>query len=210
LERIERNNKLSIAEHIELVHAIGLFHIHGHKNDCLYRWATNYVPGAGVIDGEVLETLWSVLNTVSAATRTASLAHMNDSNWKKMLHIGDIIHDSPWPTIDNDFAVQAIIKRYNRALENLAEAQSAFERLNESAPPDYVDVWDTTILEAESARNVNPSVMDVMQSRIKTGRTLKAIIADILREETEANRFTPNTGSSTDWILEGLKIEDEQ
>jgi hypothetical protein len=217
-ERIESNEMLSIDDHIILVHAIGLFHIHGHKNDCLYRWATNYVPGAGVVDGEVLETLWSVLNTVSAATRTASLAHrteilddhMNDSNWKKMLHIGEIIHDLRRSNIDDNFTVQTIIKRYNRALENLAEARSAFERLNETAPPDYVDVWDATILEAESARNANPAAMDVMQSKIKTGRTLKAITADILREETQSQRFAPDTGSSTDWILEGLKIEDEQ
>jgi Kyakuja-Dileera-Zisupton transposase len=97
-ERIERNDMLKIPDHIELIHAIGLFHVHGHKDECLYRWATNYVPGAGVVDGEVLETLWSVLNTVSASTRTASLAHrteilddhMNDSNWKKMQHIGRV------------------------------------------------------------------------------------------------------------------------
>jgi hypothetical protein len=95
-ERILRNDMLRLPEDIHLLHAIGQFHVHGHKDECLYRWATNYVPGAGVIDGEVMETLWSVLNTVSAATRTASLAHrtevlddhMNDSNWKKMLDIG--------------------------------------------------------------------------------------------------------------------------
>jgi hypothetical protein len=110
----------------------------------------------------------------------------------------------------NNVPVQTIIKRYNRALDNLAEARSAFERLNETAPPDYVDVWDATILEAESRRNVNPSAMDVMQSKIKTGRTLKAITADIFREETESQQLAPDTGSSTDWILEGLKIEDEQ
>lgn len=96
MARIQANDMLSIPENLVLIHAIGQFHIHGHKDECLYRWATNYVPGAGVVDGEVLETLWAVLNTVSAATRTASLAHrteilddhMNDSNWKKMLHIG--------------------------------------------------------------------------------------------------------------------------
>jgi len=96
-DRIDRNDMLHIAEHIKLIHAIGQFHVHGHQHKCLYRWATHYVPGAGVVDGEVLETLWAVLNTVSAATRTASLAHrteilddhMNDSNWKKMLHIGN-------------------------------------------------------------------------------------------------------------------------
>jgi hypothetical protein len=109
-----------------------------------------------------------------------------------------------------NFTVKAIIKRYNRALENLAEARSAFGGLNETAPADYVDVWDATIVEAESARALNPSAMDVMQSKIKTGRTLKAITADILREETQAQRFSSDTGSTTDWLLEGLKIEDEQ
>jgi len=98
-ERIQINDQLNMPSHVELLHAIGLFHVHGHKDECLYRWATNYVPGAGVVDGEVLETLWSVLNTVSSATRTASLAHrteilddhMSDSNWKKMQHIGENI-----------------------------------------------------------------------------------------------------------------------
>jgi hypothetical protein len=99
LELIKGNPMLRIPEQLQLLHAIGLFHVHGHKDECLYRWATNYVPGAGVVDVEVLETLWSVLNTVSSATRTASLAHrmeilddhMNNSNWKKMQLIGMII-----------------------------------------------------------------------------------------------------------------------
>jgi len=96
-DRIQRTDLLHIPEHIRLLHAIGLFHVHGHKDECLYRYATSYVPGAGIVDGEILETLWSVLNSVTAATRTASLAHrseilddhMNDNNWKKMLHIGN-------------------------------------------------------------------------------------------------------------------------
>ena len=95
-ERISRSELMNIPDNVVIAHAIGLFHIHGHKDECLYRYATSYVPGAGVVDGEILEALWSVLNSVSAATRTASLAHrtetlddhMNDSNWKKMLHIG--------------------------------------------------------------------------------------------------------------------------
>ena len=46
-----------------------------------------------IVAGEILESLWSVLNKVSPMTRTATLAHraeilddhMNDSNFKKML-----------------------------------------------------------------------------------------------------------------------------
>ena len=106
--------------------------------------------------------------------------------------------------------MQATIKRYRRAVENLTEARSAFEQLNETAPPEYIDIWEASIQEAESKRSLNPSSMDVMKSKINTGRTLKAITADILREEAQAQRAVPDSGSSTDWILEGLKIEDEQ
>lgn len=106
--------------------------------------------------------------------------------------------------------VQAIIKRYKRALDNLVESRSAFDRLNEAVPPDYLDVWAATIEEAEAQRYANPSVMDVMQSRIKTGQSLKDITADLFREETTAQKPVPDTGSSTEWLLQGLKIEDEQ
>jgi Kyakuja-Dileera-Zisupton transposase len=50
-----------------------------------------------MIDGEILETLWSILNSISPSMRTASLAHrsevlddhMNDSNWKKTVSISE-------------------------------------------------------------------------------------------------------------------------
>jgi hypothetical protein len=95
-KRIDTNPHLNVPDHIEMLFGIGLFHVHGHKDECLYRWATSYIPSAGIVDGEVLETLWSVLNMVSPSTRTATLAHrteilddhMNDSNWKKLQHIG--------------------------------------------------------------------------------------------------------------------------
>ena len=106
--------------------------------------------------------------------------------------------------------VETIIKRYKRALDNLSEARSTFDCLNDATPPDYVDVWEASIQEAESTRFENPFAMDIMQCCIKTGQTLKEITCDILREQTTAQKVVPVTGSSTDWLLEGLKIEDEQ
>jgi hypothetical protein len=77
--------------------AIGLFHVHGHKDTCFFRYATSFIPGAGVVAGEILESLWSVLNAVTPAMRTATLAHraeimddhMTDSNHKKSLAMGE-------------------------------------------------------------------------------------------------------------------------
>jgi hypothetical protein len=82
---------------IDFEKAIGMFHVHGHQDDCLFRFATNFVKGAGMVDGEILETLWSTLNGISPSMRTATLAHrsevlddhMNDSNWKKIVSISE-------------------------------------------------------------------------------------------------------------------------
>lgn len=76
--------------------AIGLLHVHGHKLECFFRFATTFIPGAGIVAGEILESLWAALNKVSQMMRTATLAHcaevlddhMNDSNWKKILDMG--------------------------------------------------------------------------------------------------------------------------
>ena len=106
--------------------------------------------------------------------------------------------------------MKAIIRRYNRALENVVEARLAFQRLNDAAPSDAVDVWETSIQEAEVSRNEDPTAMDIMQSRIKTGQTMKAITADIMREDGLSISAVFDSGSSTEWLLEGLNIEDEQ
>jgi Kyakuja-Dileera-Zisupton transposase len=80
--------------------AIGLFHVHGHKEECFFHFATSFIPGAGITAGEILETLWSSLNTITPTVRTATLAnraetiddHATDSNHKKMLNMGKLMH----------------------------------------------------------------------------------------------------------------------
>ena len=81
---------------LEIDRAIGLFHVHAHKEECFYRFASSFIPGAGIVAGEILESLWSTLNLITTATRTATLAHCaeviddhaSDSNHKKALSMG--------------------------------------------------------------------------------------------------------------------------
>ncbi len=88
---------LTLPEDIEIIKAIGLFHVHGHRDLCLHRYATTYIPDLAVIDGEILETLWSVINQTARSTRGATTAHrtevlddhMGDSNWKKTINMGE-------------------------------------------------------------------------------------------------------------------------
>lgn len=97
--RVATNKYLDLDPATPLKHAVGLFHVHGHQENCLYEYATTFIKGAGVLDGEILESLWSPLNTVFKSMRTASLSHRaevfddhkGDSNWKKMTGIGACI-----------------------------------------------------------------------------------------------------------------------
>lgn len=81
---------------MKIFDAIGKFHLADHVDSCFSKWSLNFMKGAGHIDGEIMETLWSGMNKVSAAARSMSKAHqqetlddyMRDSNWKKTVRIG--------------------------------------------------------------------------------------------------------------------------
>jgi hypothetical protein len=106
--------------------------------------------------------------------------------------------------------VKAIIKRFRRALENVVEARLSFESLTDAAPPEAVDIWEATIQDAESKRSENIKAMDVMHSKIKTAQSLKAIKAAVMDEEKAERHVGTDGSSTTDWLLEGFNIEDEQ
>jgi hypothetical protein len=93
----EGNPYLDFPHGVEILRGIGLFHVHGHKDECYARFAPTFIPGASMVDGEILETLWAVLNGISDSIRSQSTAHrqetlddhMNDSNWKKLINLSE-------------------------------------------------------------------------------------------------------------------------
>jgi Kyakuja-Dileera-Zisupton transposase len=97
-ERVERNPYLSMPENLQLSTGIGVWHVHGHIEECFPRYYPAFIPGTGHVDGEILETLWSHLNLISGSARSMSTSHrqevlddhMNDSNWGKWVGIGGL------------------------------------------------------------------------------------------------------------------------
>lgn len=81
--------------------AIGKFHLADHVDSCFSKFTLNFLKGAGHIDGEIMETLWSGMNKVSGAARSMGKSHrqetlddyMRDSNWKKTVRIGKFFID---------------------------------------------------------------------------------------------------------------------
>jgi hypothetical protein len=99
-ERIgEVDHFLELDKEMKIYGAIGKFHLADHVDSCFSKWTLNFMKGAGHIDGEIMETLWSGMNKVSGAARSMTNAHrqetlddyMRDSNWKKTVGIGKFL-----------------------------------------------------------------------------------------------------------------------
>ncbi|KAF9545280.1 hypothetical protein CPC08DRAFT_649410 [Agrocybe pediades] len=196
-ERVAASSKLSLPDTINIIKAIGQFHVHGHQEACLYRFSTSFIPQIGIVDGEILETLWSNLNLISRSTRTASLPHrceiiddhMRDSNFKKIINTG--------PTI---------VKKYLRAVLKAQESTEYYNDLTASADPGRVETWTQEIQFAEARRHEDETAMDIMKSRIKKPLGRKAI--ELIMAEKELLQ-AGETGQ-TAWISSGLRIVEDQ
>ncbi|KAI6156941.1 hypothetical protein BKA82DRAFT_4345997 [Pisolithus tinctorius] len=96
-KRVGRSELIDILSSLQIIPGIGIWHVHGHKKECYARYAPLFIKGAGWVDGEIIEMLWSVLNVASTSARGMTSPHrqelldfqMNDSNFMKMIWIAD-------------------------------------------------------------------------------------------------------------------------
>lgn len=180
---------LHIPDGLTVEAAIGLFHVHAHKDDCFFRFASTFIPGAGVVAGEILESLWSSLNAISPSARTATLAHRaellddhsTDSNHKKMLGI-----------------VSTLCKNYHKANDMVEHAKEYYDNLTRQAGPIPVAKWKADIEFAEDSRRHNLKAMDIYAAKIEKPSAT-----------TSASDGTSATALDM-WMALALCVEDKQ
>ncbi|KAI9443894.1 hypothetical protein H4582DRAFT_2071441 [Lactarius indigo] len=150
-ERVENSPELSLSSSLQLRTGIGLFHIHGHQDSCLPRFSPSYIPGAKQVDGEIIETLWAPLNNISRSIRGMSLAHrqevldahMNHSNWKKMVRI-----------------VPSLLKWWKRMDNGIDLSAEILDTLNaRHEDPTLMDIYDTVTSKAPSHAEVQQQLI---------------------------------------------------
>lgn len=137
--------------------AIDLFHVHCHKDECFFRYATTFIPGAGVVAAQILESLWSTLNTISPKLRTASLPHRAetlddhacDSNNKKLWAMTDTLRF-----------------KYLDTKDMTLQADENFSKIVQTIDPVTLRIWEEEIICAENNRVDNIAAMDIYQARI--------------------------------------------
>jgi hypothetical protein len=142
IERIrDCGNHLTLPPGMIFNRGIGLFHVHGHIKQCYPRYAPTFIQGAGRVDGEVIETLWSTLNHTAKSARPMSWfhrqefldAHMADSNWKKLTGMGSCFSSS-----DNAFVLMVRSLLPSTQMESL---QSQGHRDRRILPADVYQCW---------------------------------------------------------------------
>jgi hypothetical protein len=172
---------------LEMEAAIGLFHVHAHKDDCFFRYAPSLIPGAGVVAGEILESLWSSLNSISPTARTVTLAHRAemlddhacDSNHKKNLGI-----------------ISALGKAHKTAVDMLEHAEIYYQNLTSEAGTLAVEKWQHDIQEAESLRKTDVTVMRIYAAAVAT--------------KTSDTRLSASGFSDSHWMELSLAMEEKQ
>jgi hypothetical protein len=136
--------------------AIGLMHVHGHKDECFFRYAPSFIPGSGIVAGEILESLWSSLNSISPTVRTATLPHRaemlddhaTDSNHKKMLGM-----------------TAMLCAKSQEALEISTQLGKHHADLTAAFGQQVVERWEDEVTAAESLRLKDVKAMDIYATR---------------------------------------------
>ncbi|KAH9478281.1 hypothetical protein JR316_0008734 [Psilocybe cubensis] len=172
--------------------AIGMFHVHAHKDECFFRYAPTFIPGAACVCGEILESLWADLNSISPAARTATLAHRteilddhaSDSNHKKALGI-----------------TKYLCRRHLESVKARETYRISFSNLTKAADPDALKLWTKQIEDAEARRLEDATVMDIYAAK-RPGRTSST--------NQESDCSTESLTPIQSWIQFALLIEERQ
>jgi hypothetical protein len=192
---------------LEIDRGIGLFHVHDHKEVCFFRYASTFIPGAGVVAGEILESLWAGLNKISPAARTATLAHRAemiddhaaDSNFKKTIGIGKNSLSDPGAGAGIDiFSAAAISDRFIQAREMARQANDYYHKMSSTISQTFLNTWEAAIQSAERHRVSDPSVMDMLGAQD---------VDPIAEPEPRRER---GSGQAQQWLQLAIAIEERQ
>ncbi|KAF8814634.1 hypothetical protein BYT27DRAFT_7249673 [Phlegmacium glaucopus] len=173
--------------------AIGLFHVHAHKDQCFFQYASSFIPGAAIIAGEILESLWSSLNTISPTARTATLEHRaemlddhaTDSNHNKTLGI-----------------ISSLCRSHSTAVDMLDHAKTYYQGLMDQGASQHMDVYaaklDNTLLDTRHSatgmlKSALASWMELSLAVEEKQLEIQATVQQLGRNPTSTDRQTIET-----------------
>ncbi|KDQ49787.1 hypothetical protein JAAARDRAFT_142944 [Jaapia argillacea MUCL 33604] len=153
-KRISESHHLASAwpSGITMQKGTGLFHVHGHQNSCTPRFSLDYIVGASMIDGEIVETTWRPLDKIAGCTRTMTTSHREET-------LND--HMGYWNFMKCVNMTSSICRKLKAACLGVESSHEAFEELDGRIDDELRKVWIEQEQEVYARRLEDPSAMDI-------------------------------------------------
>jgi len=180
MNQVENSVTLQVPDELDIIHAIGTFHVHSHKEECYPRYGTMFIPGAAITSMEILEVRWSSYNPAAPSLCYMSLAHrsemldllMGDTNWKTIVSMGRFLLSV---SFYNPLTIlplgPKLAKGYLLSLSEVDTAEREFKAIDGTIVDDQREEWLAMEEEAQIARKTNVAAMDVYNPASKPGIT---------------------------------------
>ena len=178
VHRIQSNNFISLLDGLQILPGIRIWHVHGHKSECFPQYAPKFIPGAGRVDGEIMETLWSLLNIISPSARGMATPHwqelldfqMSDSKFLKMIWMREWTNVLIGLTCCADMCKALVLSRkLKSAWQSLGEVTEAFDKLNNQVPESLRMLWSEQETKALNDQLMDPHAMDIYDVQLEKG-----------------------------------------
>ncbi|VDB96079.1 unnamed protein product [Peniophora sp. CBMAI 1063] len=201
-ERFNRSPNMTWPQFREVLGSVGVWHIYGHVFECYGRWSNLYSRQTGIVDGEILETLWSVLNQILQSCRGMSLANReevismfeSDSNHRKNLAMAD-----------------TLVKKFNKYFAEERERARLVEQLSLCTSPENVVQWEEDRQAFERDRINDPSAGDrFFKQTLVQVPSRKDAELKLLEEEaagSEGRGLVKAVIDSLDLVVDQLKLQ---
>ena len=167
---------------IEITPAVGKWHLAAHVRECFARFSLNFIEGSAEVDGEIMETLWSGLDLIAGITQGMSIAHrqevlddyINDSNWKKLLHLRkSSICQSLAPL--TGCTAERLVQKWETAKADLQTTETAFNGLSSCLKPEWIVEWTRDEAKAMADRG---DAMEIYDVALEKGRSVTGNVSE--------------------------------
>jgi hypothetical protein len=173
-ERVKHGKMLNVSDFQTWLVAIEKFHLAVHVKSCYWLYTLNYMKGVGLIDGEIMETLWAIFNKFALMARSMGNAHrkeilndyMRDWNWKKLVGMGEIYRYQGTCDTSPFILVRMLTAKRKKAVKELSAMTEAYEGLSSTLPAASRKKW---LAEEEVARKKGGDAMNIYGVDIEKG-----------------------------------------
>jgi Kyakuja-Dileera-Zisupton transposase len=138
---------LELWDSLKITGAVGKWHLAAHIPECFTKFTLNFIEGAGQVEGEILETLWSGMDEVAGLAQAMSTTYyqeildkyMNNSNWQKIIWMGRSLSSMYYYIPLTLSQANSLCRKWSQAKEGLSNTKPAFDQLSECLDQSLLD-----------------------------------------------------------------------